>query len=483
LDSLGGELETISAKTFDELRHLDFSAAFRPPNAGNFCYYHHRNHRLGLFRLSALLDLLPKDLELLMEMGVDSCPDSKGKEEFAAKVLHAILERDLVDRVVLCSKDLNILGSVRAEAPSVRFLFVGAGLNGEEMLDRIRGFDVQGVVTQLGSVTDARGRLTDFGRRLQDIHRQEGWRVGAALRPGPTPSRLTREAYEQLCVYSFIWSVAAESMIHVAPFVRKAVPMIEESFAGKKLDPDLFSLGYAKANPFCEVFQDDGVHVKIREYSSSLSEPSSDLLEKRVTILESKLMDTAKDWPFYSGGGLGVKEGIRGNFVAEVDYQVEHVGQATTLEMAVLNVDPGAHQAKPPSTFRHKDSFFDPHGAPPYAGIEHDEDDGYRVNWNLGTEYDNNQYGKPVGDGKTPRRGRLRLERRGPYFSGYYRNDVDAPDWVCVGVVRNDSLNEVVYLRCVGKRWRQEKEDNSGYYPILANEFIFSNLQITRYLP
>ena len=49
----------------------------------------------------------------------------------------------------------------------------------------------------------------------------------------------------------------------------------------------------------------------------------------------------------------------------------------------------------PPTSFREKDSFFDPHGAPPFVGVEHDEDDGYRINWNLGSEYDNNQYGKP----------------------------------------------------------------------------------------
>ena len=141
------------------------------------------------------------------------------------------------------------------------------------------------------------------------------------------------------------------------------------------------------------------------------------------------------------------------------EFRLAYVAE-TRLEMAALNVDPGAHRGKPPETFRDKDSFYDPHGAPPYVGVEHDEDDGFRINWNLGSEYDNNQYGRPVGDGKTPRAARLRLERRGPFFAAYYRNDVDARDWVCVGTVRNDSLNPVVYLRCVGKRWRQEKEDD-----------------------
>jgi hypothetical protein len=173
--------------------------------------------------------------------------------------------------------------------------------------------------------------------------------------------------------------------------------------------------------------------------------------------------------------------GVRGDFAAEVDYTVERVAQATTLEMAALNVDPGAHQSKPPSSFRDKDSFYDPHGAPPYVGVEHDEDDGYRINWNLGSEYDNNQYGKPVGDGKALG-ARLRLERRGAYFSAYYRNEVDARDWVCCGVTRNHSMNPVVYLRCVGKRWLQEsEEDSSQFMPVIPNHFVFKNWRIEQF--
>jgi hypothetical protein len=272
-------------------------------------------------------------------------------------------------------------------------------------------------------------------------------------------------------------------MIEAGRFTRRGVMVVDEPFAGTALDRERFALGYAKANPYCAVTVNDGVRVTIREYDGGFPPPTQDAEELRLRRLEVGLMFAAKDWPYYSGGGVGLRTGIKGDFAAEVDYTVAAVGQATTLEMAVLNVDPGAHRGKPPVTFRDKDSFYDPHGAPPYVGIEHDEDDGFRINWNLGSEYDNNQYGRPVGDGKTPRAARLRLERRGPFFAAYYRNDVDARDWVCVGTVRNDSLNPVVYLRCVGKRWRQEKEDDPNeFYPILANEFVFKNLVVTRYV-
>lgn len=129
------------------------------------------------------------------------------------------------------------------------------------------------------------------------------------------------------------------------------------------------------------------------------------------------MMYAEKSWPFYSGGGFGVVKPIEGDFIAVVDYEMLNpMTQAQTLEMAVTNVDPSAHRDKPPVSFRDSDAFYDPHGCPPYVGVEHDENDGYRINWNLGNDYDNNQYGSPVGDGQLPRAGTLRLERRGSFF-------------------------------------------------------------------
>jgi len=132
-----------------------------------------------------------------------------------------------------------------------------------------------------------------------------------------------------------------------------------------------------------------------------------------------------------------------------------------------------------PKSFRDKDSFCDSHGAPLYVGVEH-ENDGFGINGNLGSESDNNQYGKPVGNGNTPHSGRVRLEPRGAYFAAYDRNDVDARDWVCCGIA-NYVLNPVVFLRCVGKRWRQESEaDGTQCEPVIPNHYVFRNLKIDR---
>jgi hypothetical protein len=53
---------------------------------------------------------------------------------------------------------------------------------------------------------------------------------------------------------------------------------------------------------------------------------------------------------------------------------------------------------------------------------------------------------------------------------------------VCVGVARNDSLNARVFLRCAGKRWRQELEDDPhSYHPVVPVKFTFRDFAVTRF--
>ncbi len=224
--------------------------------------------------------------------------------------------------------------------------------------------------------------------------------------------------------------------------------------------------------------------------------PTGDPVADALHELKERSWYALKDWPFYSGGGVGFVPGILGDFSAEVDMASARAQQATTVEMAAVNVDPAAHH-KPwvqngqqrwmpnyTTSSRDRHTFFDPHGCPPYVGVEHDEDDGWRINWNLGTDYESNQYGKAFGDGKLLT-GRVRLDRRGPYFAAYYRaTGKNRPlDWVCVGAVRNDSLNPKVFLRVVGKRWRQENPARPAeWMPVIPNHFTFGNMTITRYV-
>jgi len=274
----------------------------------------------------------------------------------------------------------------------------------------------------------------------------------------------------------------------------------EQSAANHEdVNADLWHLGYAKYNPdhYCHVYPDDGIHIDIKEFTGEVTyTPTGDPVRDKLQYLLARTWESNKDWPFYSGGGVGFALGIDGDFSAEVDVQSDKAQQATTVEMAAINVDPATHrkpwiqdsagawQPNVPESFRDKHTFFDPHGAPPFCGVEHDEDDGWRINWNTGTDYDSNQYGKPWGDGNLLK-GRMRLDRRGEWFAAYFRptDKTGALDWTCVGVARNQSLNRVIYLRLAGKRWRQEDPENpSQWMPVIPNHFVFQNMTINRYV-
>ncbi|HEX6682976.1 MAG TPA: hypothetical protein VF062_09290, partial [Candidatus Limnocylindrales bacterium] len=267
-------------------------------------------------------------------------------------------------------------------------------------------------------------------------------------------------------------AVVVDSLFDIAETARPSFPWIRHDFAGTTLDGRHYAFGYAKANRFARVFQDDGVRLSIEPYDGPMTGDA----------VTEQLWYAQRSWPFYSGGGFGLLAGVRGDFTAEVDISAAVASQATMCELAAVNVDPAAHRAEVPTSARHQAGFYDPHGAPPFVGAEHDEDDGYRINWNLGSSYDANQYGPPVGDGSVLA-ARLRLDRRGPYFAAHYRNDADATDWVCLGAVRNDSMNPVVYLRVAGKRWRQERDDGNGFFPVVANDFVFTNFAVDRVRP
>ncbi len=490
LDRLTGQPGKIIDLTLDEILQRDVSATFQPRNSTQFKYFHNAKQKMPIETLPELLDLLPPDIELLLELKHDSSLHTGRRDELVSAAMDCLLDRDLISRVVLYSKDPENLRLARFRAPELRIAAFDYEMPPMQRLELMRSLSAEGLVTALEEVLSPDGTLTEFGVALEKFCDDRELPVGAVLYPQRKPGLFLAEEYDALWPRKFVWSISTDSMLDVRSFVRPGERWIDEAFAARKINTRRWALGYAKANQFAHVYQDDGVHLAIKPYVDP-TPPTTDPAELRLRRIEERLVYVEKDWPYYSGGGVGFVAGITGDFSAEVDYTVETVSQATTLEMAVLNVDPGGHQnpwekdgvtPRLPKSFRDKDSFYDPHGAPPYVGVEHDEDDGYRINWNLGSEYDSNQYGRPVGDGATPHGGRLRLERRGEYFAAYYRNAVDAADWVCVGAVRNGSLNSTVFLRCAGKRWRQEDPDNpSQFLPIVANHITFKNLTITRF--
>ena len=468
--NLPGTDLAISGQTFEAAQAHDMAAGWTPRNTapGSFQFNDPAvpDRRLKLPQFEDLVDALPANFTLLMDV-----------RSLAAAQMDWLIEflegRGRLPRSIVVTDDPDRVVALKQRRPGLQVAIAGSHLV-ETPADL--------ALVPLAEMISGTG-WSDAGNTLLERRHNGEWPLGLCLlATDAVPDAATLDLVAQEAA---VWGVVLSSTFDVE---RRRASFIhcKSGFPGQAIDRRQFALGYAKSNRFAKVTCDDGVHVDIAPYDGPQPRWEGSELERRVERLEWDLINAAKEWPFYSGGGVGTIKGIGHDFAAEVTYRVERVGQATTLEMAVTNVDPGAHRGTPPTSFRDKDSFYDPHGAPPYVGVEHDEDDGYRINWNLGSEYDSNQYGRPVGDGRSPRGGRLRLERRDSHFSAYYRDAVDGAgnnigpgDWVCVGVVSNETLNRTVHLRCVGKRWRQEKASNpSEFEPILPNRFTFRDLVI-----
>ncbi|MBY5340429.1 glycerophosphodiester phosphodiesterase family protein [Rhizobium leguminosarum] len=477
LAQLTGISTVVENSTLAQLKALNLAETFQPAGSADFHYYDPTvpSRRIQIETLVSLLDEGPDDLRLLVTLR----PKEGEPKTDAARLVTAALEilrrRRATERTILAVTGQAMLNQVRAVDSSIAVVI--DGLQGLKLFESGKA---NGIVVPTDDVLTSTGEPTAIGQRISTAFAKHNG-IGAILTPGMATS-LTAVAIVRLKPPDWIWGAATDAILD--PGLRSGIVHIDIDFKGEKVDTSKVALGYAKANKFGKIFQKDGVHIDIAKYEGKL--PSSD---SEMDVVEDRLHFAIRDWPYYSGGGVGTVTGIKGDFSAETEYRVENVGQATTLEMAATNVDPGSHQATTPTSFRQKDSFYDPHGAPPFVGVEHDEDDGFRINWNFGTEYDNVQYGKPVGDGRTPRGARLRLDRRGEVFAAYYCDAVDAAgkplspqDWVCVGVVRNESLNKTIFLRCAGKRWLQEREDKPDeFMPILPNKFLFRWLKVVRF--
>lgn len=226
----------------------------------------------------------------------------------------------------------------------------------------------------------------------------------------------------------------------VLPTVDELTPaslVADDRFEGTRIDRGLWAAGYSHPNQDTEIFQDDGLHIRIRAGGS------------------------------YSGAAAICTLPVHGRFDAHTAFYVGNPRAATTFELAAICIDPGYHDIDNSNPDRMRVNLtFDVHGAPPYASSERDEDDGFRCGWNNGFSLTRigedwsassvnmyNKYGRDVGDGGADNpEGQLRLVRNGSIFACYYTDRHNAA-WVGSGAMLVQSIAEDVYLRLAAKHW------------------------------
>jgi hypothetical protein len=223
--------------------------------------------------------------------------------------------------------------------------------------------------------------------------------------------------------------------------------VVQDSFAGQRIDADLWTLGHSRNNHDTKIRVDDGLRIDIEGEE-------------------------------YSGAAAFSNFSINGDFDARMSFEVANPEQGTTFELAALHVDAG---------YRPTNLTFDVHGAPPYASSERDENDGFRIGWNNGpalTRWVDNEpqssnlyncYGRDVGlAGADSPVGRLRLTRHGQIFNAYYTDRANE-GWILSGSVPVPALADAVFLRLGAKHWPK-----GGRVPP-TNHFRFTGFELRQW--
>jgi len=185
----------------------------------------------------------------------------------------------------------------------------------------------------------------------------------------------------------------------------------------------------------------------------------------------------------YASAGVVSQFSLDKEFVVDVDFTYDNPAIANMMVLAVINQDVF------PAYYHHEGVWqnpemhwqnhaFDTHGAAPFVSMEREEGDGFRImkyTSQAGVyEWYGNWYLGDVGSGASLR-GRLRLERRGRFFSGYYQDENNG-EWVGVGTLENASMNERVNLRLGAKHYLKQGAPD----PLQRLHVHYTNLLIRR---
>jgi hypothetical protein len=220
-----------------------------------------------------------------------------------------------------------------------------------------------------------------------------------------------------------------------------SISLQADSLAAKTPDLNRWRWGFAREdNDETELSQDNGFCIAIAEGSH------------------------------YSGGSAVTRQPLHGPFSVTVDFAESHPATATTMELAVVNMTGNRHYWHVGEVERH-DDVYDPHGSPPFACVENDEADGFRVMNNQGSSTFTNRYGRDVGPAGS-QSGSLRLDRTGPWITGYFRS-TETSRWIGCGSVVNESLNDLLFVRLGAKHWPKIQP------PLPANRVTFRNFNVT----
>lgn len=387
-----------------------------------------KKRALHVPRLSEVLKLFARRCDIIIVLSEDNA-------RLAEKTLAELQHFGVLNRVLLACP-LKLCESLANEAPSARrILIADPDKAPAEQLALAKDLGAEALHLDWDSACPSGTAGVFFQPDLKAALETSDLQL--FLGSDAMPFAATPMHFAAIAGIKGIAGIVARGVLPTVDAVTPASLIVWDRFEGTRIDRSTWSAGYSHANQDTEIFQNYGLHIKIKQGGS------------------------------YSGAAAVCVLPVHGRFDAHTGFHVSNPGQATTFELAAICIEPGYHRIDNSDLdSRRVNLTFDVHGTPPYASSERDEDDGFRCGWNNGfnlTRIDDdwtassvnmyNKYGRDVGNGAADNpEGRLRLTRNAQVFSCYYTDKNNAA-WVCSGAMLVQNMADDVYLRLAAKHW------------------------------
>lgn len=429
----------IGSHTLDQIMELDAGARFSPGEDSPWVRNKEVSRFSHLTSLEMLLQALEDNVTYLMKPGLPGDLLEK-RIELAKKILCAFQFASRC-RPTLVADSISFLDALRSEMPPKTRLALD--LTGKEV-------DPQELFQ--------RRPLIAFSPRVLDISTASGYRVKVGQ------------------IINNWKGVRDRPPLVLTPDVtgaREALGLLEtnitESWPGPDFDLNRWVAGVSSGHHIMQAM------IGISEYKEPVFCASA--------VADNGLQIRVVEGKTYASAGVVSQFSIGESFVVDVDFTYDNPQVANMMVLAVINheVWPAYyhHQGvwlNPSAPFQN--NAFDTHGAAPFVSMEREEADGFRLmKYTSGAgvyEWYGNWYLGDVGNGQS-KKGRLRLERRGRFFSGYYQDEKN-DDWIGVGTLENVSMNSRVYLRLGAKHYIKRGAPD----PLQSLNVTFRNLIVRR---
>lgn len=388
--------------------------------------YPKRHHHLT--RFESLVNALENDVSYALQFS-ETSPDNPTWKPLVVKCLN-ILDRVGAERVILCSNNASHLDLIRKI--SNEKLPLGLVIDSEGSSERLTKKDKPDYVFLPWKT------FNELEGEIRETIANE-CRLIASV-----PVDVDEETIAR--IMDVAYGVESQSIMKLSLLVRGSRIRFLDEFNGKNINRDNWVVGVSSG---------------YTGFTKSAFHTIDDRGKCEVKIFQNDALIIEVDEGYqYASAAAVTRFSVGGDFSVEFSSTYENPQRATELVMCALNstVFPIYHREGEITHVRVEDEHpaFDAHGLCPYVSVEREEADGTRIMHNASfSEFINlrqtNFYRHDVGAGDS-KIVELRMARRGRFFTGHYKDEKN-PEWIGLGYVENNSMNDRVYLRLSGKHY------------------------------